>query len=431
MQRLVETLAASLDPVSLVRRAAEQMCLYTPAASGAGITLRDPANDNQLLIVAAHGAVSSVLGQSIPRSEAFQQLAMDTRCAQIVHDIGADPRVPLRTKALSAALDIRSWIATPLLRDGEPIGAVSVVAREHNAFDDAAIAAITSLSNFVGTLINTQTDLVGLFDDLYAQHRTGQTDSRSVTSTEGFVAKLLYPDKIDDDATAHRLDDLFTPGALVPVFQPIVDLKTRETVGVEALSRFPGAPERNVEEWFTSARRSGRGIDLEIHALATILEFSEAIRRDLPVAVNLSPFAAASPEAQDLLLSAGRPVIVELTEHEKFPDDALVALAPLRNSGIVLAIDDVGAGYSTLLQILRLRPDIIKIDAQFTADVHKDRARRVLTTAIVQLAHEIDAQTIAEAIENDNQLDALVKLGVSHGQGYLLGRPQPWPADNT
>ena len=424
MLRLIETLAASLDPVSLVRRAAEQMCLYTPAASGAGIALCDPADADQLRFVAAHGSVSSLLGHVIPRSGTFLDRSMLSRAIELTHDIATDCRVSLNTRAIAAELDIRSWIVTPLLHNDVAIGAMSVVAREPDAFDSAAIEAITSLSNFVGALINSQSELAALFGDLYAQHHSGRSASSFVASTEGFVAKLLYPDRIEEDATAHRIDDLFAPGALIPAFQPIVDLRTRKVVGYEALSRFPEASERNVQEWFDFARHAGRGIELELHALRTILAADDAIPENLPLAVNLSPFAAADAEVHDILLSAGRPLVIELTEHERFPDDALETLAPLRKAGIDLAIDDVGAGYSTMLQILRLRPDIVKIDAEFTADVHNDRARRVLTAAIVQLAREISAVTVAEAIETNNQLLALQQLGVSLGQGYFLGRPQ-------
>lgn len=359
MLRLIETLAASLDPVSLVRRAAEQMCLYTPAASGAGIALCDPADADRLRFVAAHGSVSSLLGHVIPRSGTFLDRSMLSRATELTHDIATDCRVSLNTRAIAAELDIRSWIVTPLLHNDVAIGAMSVVARDPNAFDSAAIEAITSLSNFVGALINSQSELAALFGDLYAQQDSGRSSSSFVASTEGFVAKLLYPDRIEEDATAHRIDDLFAPGALIPAFQPIVDLRTRKVVGYEALSRFPEASERNVQEWFDFARHAGRGIELELHALRTILAADDAIPENLPLAVNLSPFAAADAEVHDILLAAGRPLVIELTEHERFPDDALETLAPLREAGIDLAIDDVGAGYSTMLQILRLRPDIV------------------------------------------------------------------------
>ncbi|MEH3139631.1 MAG: EAL domain-containing protein [Mycobacterium kyogaense] len=421
MRRLIENLSASLDPVSLVRRAAEQMCLYTPAASGASIVLRDPECSDNLVFVAAHGSTASLLGYKLPRAGSFVELAMQSREPLIVDDITADPRVQSSSRAIAAGLGVRSWIVIPLRHHDLVVGAMSVVAPTPSAFDDSAAAAIVSLSSFVAALMSSQKQLTDLFATLHPEAVKLGVPSEPAK----FVASLLYPESIEADATHGELDRLFAPGALQPVFQPIVDLSTGHTVGYEGLSRFPHAPERNVEEWFGVAQRAGRGADLEIHAVDEILSASAQLTVDLPVAVNLSPCAAADPRARALLLAARRPVCVELTEHDRFPDDLFDALTPLRHHGLDIAVDDVGAGYATLLQILRLKPDVIKIDAEFTAGVQSDPARRVLTAAIVELSDEVGAVTVAEAIETEDQLRALRELGVSRGQGYYLGRPRP------
>jgi EAL domain-containing protein (putative c-di-GMP-specific phosphodiesterase class I)/putative methionine-R-sulfoxide reductase with GAF domain len=420
MQRLIEALAASLDPVSLVRRAAEQMCVFTPAASGAGITLCDPSCSDNLVIVSAHGALAGLLGRVLPRTEAFQERALRSRSPQAVDDVLSDPRVSLETQALAASLGVRSWLVIPLIHNDTAIGAMSVVAGEAAAFDDATRKAIASMSDFVAALISSQSQLAELFDALDAQQ---EGDDHEASSAARFVASLMHPQHIENDRLYHRLDELFTPGALRPVFQPIADLSTRRVVAYEGLSRFPGAVEHDVQEWFRAARLTGRGIDLEVHAVRCILDAGRAIPADVPVAVNLSPFAAIDPGAQAVLLAAGRAVTVELTEHEPFPLDLTAALQPLRDAGIRIAVDDAGAGYSSFLQILRLQPDVIKIDAEFTAGVEHDPARRALTSAIVQLAREVDAVTVAEAIETESQLRAVRRLDVGYGQGYHLGRP--------
>lgn len=422
MQRLIEALTASLDPVSLTRRATEQILLFTPSASGAAISLRDPDADDRVVVVSAHGILGTLLGQTLPRANTLQDSAMVTKTRQVSQDVLIDERVPSQSKSLAARFGVRSWVAIPLIHNDVAIGVMTVVASEAHCFDPVTVEAIASMSSFVGALMRSQTELADLFDALHAQHADGR---HRTAATTRFVATLLYPDHAVDDRRQHRLDHLFSEGCLRPVFQPIVELSTGRVVAVEGLARFPGAPERSVAQWFEAARRHGRNVDLELHAANAILDASRALPRDLPVTINFSPFTASDSAAQDLLLRANRPLSLELTEHEPFPDGLGAALEPLRANGIRVAVDDAGAGYASFLQILRIKPDTIKIDAEFTTAIETDPARRALTMAIVELAREIDAVTVAEAIETEEQLRAVTTMGVTHGQGYFLGRPAP------
>ena len=90
-------------------------------------------------------------------------------------------------------------------------------------------------------------------------------------------------------------------------------------------------------------------------------------------------------------------------------------------------MDDTGAGFASLRHILQLRPDIIKLDLALTRDIHQDRHRRALGSALVSFATELGADIVAEGIEQRADLDALAALGVRYGQGYHLGRPAPLP----
>jgi len=118
-------------------------------------------------------------------------------------------------------------------------------------------------------------------------------------------------------------------------------------------------------------------------------------------------------------------VVVEITEHAAIEDiDALLMeIDRLRDLGARIAIDDAGAGYSGLQQIIRLRPDVIKLDVSLTKDVDKDLARRSLASAMVQFAHDTKARVVAEGIETEAEMRTLRSLGVEWGQGYHLARP--------
>lgn len=419
MQRLVDALTASINPALLTRRIAEQTCLFSPKASGAAVSICTP--DDCLAIVSAHGAAASQLGRVLPRDSTFQARALQSRRPEVVNDAYDDPRLLPAVRALALDLDIRSWVAIPLYHNDTAIGALSVVAAEPFAFDELDVAAISSLSRLVSALIGSHSELSRLLEDLF--DNDDHTPHRP--STARFLAALMIPERADQNHLHDRLDTMLAEGAMQPVFQPIVDLRTHDIVAFEGLCRFPGTGEDDVAQWFSNARRLGRGIDLELRALETILEACGRLPRPVPVAVNLSPVAASNHDVQQLLLGADRDMVLEITEHEPFPDDLGQALEPLRRHGIRVAIDDAGAGYANLNQILRLRPDIVKIDGELTTGIDNDPVRRALAFSIVRLSQELGARTIAEAVETDAQQYVVTRLGIDYGQGFHFGRPVP------
>jgi EAL domain-containing protein (putative c-di-GMP-specific phosphodiesterase class I) len=97
------------------------------------------------------------------------------------------------------------------------------------------------------------------------------------------------------------------------------------------------------------------------------------------------------------------------------------------NLGMALAVDDVGSGYSGLETIGKLKPSYLKVDASLIHDVHASKVNREMLKAIVLLGKGIGAKVIGEGIQTGEELNALRKLGINYGQGYLLGRPQLMP----
>ena len=99
------------------------------------------------------------------------------------------------------------------------------------------------------------------------------------------------------------------------------------------------------------------------------------------------------------------------------------ALAPLRERGAQLAIDDVGAGFANLRHILRLAPDLVKLDLSLTQEISRDPAREALASSLVSFADGVGASIVAEGISSDEDLTLLRALGVDYGQGFHLARP--------
>jgi EAL domain-containing protein (putative c-di-GMP-specific phosphodiesterase class I) len=217
-------------------------------------------------------------------------------------------------------------------------------------------------------------------------------------------------------------------GGLRPVFQPIVNLTTGRPVAYEALARFgSGTAPDGV---FREARRIGLGPALEAHAARAALEIGAAPAATR-VCINFSPSALASREVIACLPRDLNRVTIEVTENELVTHQDLVVgrLGELRHRGAEIAVDDAGAGYASLRQVMQLRPDIIKLDRSLVTGAHADPAKRALIDAFVGFARRIGGRVCAEGIEELDELQTLADLDVGAGQGYVFARPAaPWPA---
>ncbi len=144
------------------------------------------------------------------------------------------------------------------------------------------------------------------------------------------------------------------------------------------------------------------------------------------VAVNLSP-ASLLDARTDALLATAPPeqLVVELSEHDPVDDYAALAaaLAPHRARGVKLAIDDVGAGFSSLRHIVVTAPDVIKLDRSIVAGAGTDPVLATLTRSLVDFARGLGATVVAEGIETLEDALALRDAGVHLGQGWLFARP--------
>lgn len=408
-----------MDPVSLVGRVAEQVCAFMHAADGAAVTLLR-GSDNAYVTVSAHGVIAAATGFVVPRDSSFQGLAARERCPKLLHDALADERLSPRVRAMNKQWGTRSWAVIPLMYNDDAIGSLLLAASAVGAFSDSDLDALLAISEFVSALVGAQLQLSALL----TQVMTDGDERGQRALTARFVASVMVPEAVETENLQERLDVLLAqPDALRAVFQPIVRLENGSTAAYEGLMRFPESSDVTPMHWFSAARRLGRGIDLEYAALCTILEAAHPIPGDTPVAVNLSPSAALEPAIHDALASQDRALIVEITEHEPFPTDLDLGLKPLRDRGVSIAVDDAGAGYANFTQLLRLRPDIIKIDGELIAGIDDDPVKRAMATALKSLASELRAKTVAEAIETPSQLRTLIGLGIEYGQGFHLGGP--------
>jgi len=226
-----------------------------------------------------------------------------------------------------------------------------------------------------------------------------------------------------------RIQAVIESGGIHPVYQPIVDLAKGRVTGVEALARFDtGMP----LQWFEEASDVGLREELETSALAVALAGLPALPPTAYLALNLSPSTLLRRDVARLLGAVPlERIVIEMTEHAPVGDyEALNrALQPLRDAGVRVAVDDAGAGFSSLRHILLMVPDIIKLDISLTRGIDGDRPRRALSCALVAFARETATTIVAEGIETDAELRTLKEIGVTQGQGFLIARPMAPPID--
>jgi len=231
-------------------------------------------------------------------------------------------------------------------------------------------------------------------------------------------------------ARLDRVQTALWADRLVPVFQPIVDLRTSTATGCEALSRFHLEPLRPPDQWFAEAEAAGLGLELEMHAIRSAVDTRYRLPSDTYLSVNASPKTLLSQEFATTVSNLdGELLVVEVTEHSAVEDyDALKrAIDRLRSRGVRLAIDDLGTGFASFMHIVKLLPEFMKLDLSLTRDIDRDAVKQALTAALVGFAAQIGAHLVAEGVETAEELQTLIDLGVEYAQGYYLGAPAPLP----
>ena len=238
--------------------------------------------------------------------------------------------------------------------------------------------------------------------------------------------------------TAAELERAIHANALHLVYQPKVSLVSNALAGVEALVRWTHALHGPIgpADFIPLAEQSGLIAPLTRWVLATAASDWGAWDGDgltTDIAVNISPATLDQLDFPDTIAeicqSHGMPctfLTVELTESAaQGAIELLDTLTRCRLKGMKISLDDFGTGYSSLIQLQRLPFSDIKIDKSFVIDAPKSRDARIIVRAIIDLAHNLGLQAIAEGIETEEMRRMLLEFGCDMGQGYLFARPMP------
>ncbi|MDD3305968.1 MAG: bifunctional diguanylate cyclase/phosphodiesterase [Acetobacterium sp.] len=215
-------------------------------------------------------------------------------------------------------------------------------------------------------------------------------------------------------------------------FQAIVDLKTGEVIGYEALMRPLLDNFRNPTEILTVAAAQSKLGQLErmimLMAFEAIEACSEAIG-NRKIFINSIPSQKLSDEDFDRIKSRYshyfKNVVIEVTEEDsRNAENLSKKVDHIKNNGMQIALDDFGSGYSNEIRILALRPDIIKIDMEMIQGIHNNIDKRNLVANLVDFCHNKGVLVVAEGIETPEDLATVIEMAVDFGQGYYLGLPE-------
>jgi len=244
-------------------------------------------------------------------------------------------------------------------------------------------------------------------------------------------------DQDPDTAVKHglsRVESVLRDRMLMTAFQPVCDLLTGNVVGAEALTRFVSDGGDPADYWFAEAEDTGIGTDLEFAAFESALRAALDLPRQLYLALKLSHSACLDPRLAELIhrspVAADRMVLGisgRIDESQATLLDA--AMAPLRQAGVRLSVDHGGSYFASVHHIIRLRPEMIKLDPSLTTGLDQDVLRQELVQEEVKFAQEIGAVLTAQRIETAAELATITGLGITLGQGYHLGRPSVQPRD--
>ncbi|MDD3268496.1 MAG: EAL domain-containing protein [Syntrophomonadaceae bacterium] len=290
--------------------------------------------------------------------------------------------------------------------------------------------------------INAANQSLGLNQPLHVH--MGYVDLRRIPDyhIESLVYKALKEatymakqyDQAREHASWHLLKKVLEQKSIEILYQPIVSLKSGDCLGFEALSRGPaGTALESPAKMFKDAERFNCLMELETlcHDKAVYNATAELGQRYL--FLNISPAILSTgnyhkglrKEMRRLYGMNFNNVVLELTERNGIEDyqHFREVLQYYRRLGFMIAIDDAGAGYSSLQAIAELQPEFVKIDMSLVQGVDKNPTKKALLETFVDFSYKIGARIIGEGIETEEELITLAAMGCDYGQGFLLARP--------
>jgi diguanylate cyclase (GGDEF)-like protein len=234
------------------------------------------------------------------------------------------------------------------------------------------------------------------------------------------------------------LCDILKQRSLSAVFQPIIGFSESQMIGFEGLVRGPvNTPFHTPTSLFAAASQAGCLLEIETLSRQVVIEAFAAQQLQGKLFLNVSPEVLLHPSfksgqtlayLQKFNIHPSK-VVIEMTENQPTVDFYAVrkALEHYRGMGFQIAIDDLGAGFSSLRLWSELRPDFVKVDMHFVQGSNSNQVKQQFLRSIQQIARSCGTDVIAEGIETEAELRVIRNIGIACGQGFLIAHPQAQP----
>ncbi|HAV92351.1 TPA: hypothetical protein DCW38_04135 [candidate division WOR-3 bacterium] len=266
--------------------------------------------------------------------------------------------------------------------------------------------------------------------------RTERTIFQAIEKAKRIIEMQKEESRLDRDL---NLEYIIANNEIETVYQPIVNLKAGNILGYEALARVNNDSFlSNSEILFSYAIETDMLLDLERICRTNAIKHLPESLGGKKLSINSSAKGIYDPEFKskkfDNFLHDNNiekdDVVIEITEKLAVTDyEAFnTSVKILKEKGYKIAIDDMGAGYSSLRTIAELKPDYLKYDMALIRDIHKNLIKKDLLETLIPFTERLGAEIIAEGIETEMEYEVLRDIGIKYGQGFFLAKPaNPFP----
>ncbi len=240
-----------------------------------------------------------------------------------------------------------------------------------------------------------------------------------------YITDMKSPAEILDELIYKEIGNIFVHTKIA--FHPIVSVSEKRVFAFESLCR----PPLHIVDLLNVGKSTARISDAFCREEA-IKRASSELPKDVKLFLNFHPRFFENPLKDfgeliaSLLTYEVEPdrIVVELTEYEELDLDSIKNLISfLKTEGVMVALDDIGSGYSGLFYLSELKPDIIKIDMELVRNIHRDNFKKVIVNHLIEIAHQNDIEVVSEGVETEEELRQVITMGTDYIQGYLISKP--------
>ena len=361
-------------------------------------------------------------------SHSFCQHVRASGTPMIVCDARFDPRVADNPSVLDHG--VRAYLGYPIhLPDGQPIGALCALDTEPREWSPSQVATLEWLATHVTQTIS----MISLAEAITASLKVeAETKSGSPSSA------LLHAPNLDRSSGTTLAAEIWSGierNEFVPHYQLQVNARTNEVAGAEVLARWKRAngDVLSPAAFLPMATRLGVMHRIERQVVArAVVEAGDFQQRGLHIpelSFNLTFEGLTDPEVVTTLQRvrpAGMKFAFEILESvmiDNEDEDLDFHIDRIREAGFTIGLDDFGSGHASMLALLRINPDFVKIDRNLVAQMTRSRRHKTAIRAIIAMARDCGAKITAEGVETKEQARMLHALGCDVFQGFLFAKP--------